>query len=591
MFSHFLRKLASFGSWRSAGRSTLRQAGRRWHLAPNAWHFFDDSGLDLDRWIDDGSAQIVKTGSHRTVYRVELPIGTVFVKHCRINGLRAWFREVLRPAKARLEFENLLAVQNRGIASVVPLAWGVSDCLWPGESFLITRSLDGFAPFLEHLEGPLSAGDCRELAGSLGRFIAKLHDSGIAHPDPHPGNLLVATTDGRCFALIDLHAIRLSRPLSWSESRANLVLFNRWFQLRASRTDRLRFWKAYRQSRLTLPVPVEDQFADQARAVERGTAASNLRFWASRRSRCRGANRYFQCVRTKLTTEAQRKIEENGDKPRIGFFNHASHFVLSVLSSSVSSVTLWLKSSSQMRGHAVRDIPEEKVNNLTANPDSHFEQCGIRILKDSRTSTVAELPGNLILKRVNVRHWFEPIKNLLRPSAVLRSWMNGHALRDRWLPTPRPLAVWHRYRFGLPAEGYLLTEKVEATPLTEPSRSSLFQLARTLRQMHDRGISHRDLKASNILLEGGRDPVLIDLVGVRLGKKVSFRQRAKELARLNASFLASPFATRSERLRFLRTYLSAGDGHLAGWKNWWNAISRATVVKQAKNRRSGRPLA
>ena len=109
--------------------------------------------------------------------------------------------------------------------------------------------------------------------------------------------------------------------------------------------------------------------------------------------------------------------------------------------------------------------------------------------------------------------------------------------------------------------------------------------------MHDRCVSHRDLKASNILLERGESPVLIDLVGVRVGRPVGFHQRAKELARLNASFLSTPGVTRTTRLQFLRSYLASGDCHLADWKSWWKAISLATSAKQAKNRRSGRPLA
>ena len=46
-------------------------------------------------------------------------------------------------------------------------------------------------------------------------------------------------------------------------------------------------------------------------------------------------------------------------------------------------------------------------------------------------------------------------------------------LRDRWLPTPRPLAMFHRLRAGgLPAEGYLLTEKVpDAVGLPEAVRA------------------------------------------------------------------------------------------------------------------------
>jgi tRNA A-37 threonylcarbamoyl transferase component Bud32 len=582
MLSHFLRKFWPFARRVcSAGVSTVRAGSRVWHLTPDAGAILGPAGPDLDRWLADGLAEVVKTGPYRTVYRVRLPGGTVYVKQCRVCTPRAWAREVLRPAKARLEFENALALRDRGIPAVLPVAWGNPDSRWPGESTLITRGRDAAVPFVHLVEQVLPDlppdtrnAVRRQLARGLGQFMARLHDAGVAHPDPHPGNLLVELPASRAprFFLIDLHAVRIGRPLTWAESRANLVLYNRWFQLRASRPDRQRFWRAYRRSRQTLPPATAAAGGSQAREVERGTLASNLRFWAGRERRCLGTNRYFRRVR-------------NGS----------------------------------VRGFAVRDLPDGFLAELLTDPDAAFTRPGVKLLKDSRTSTVAEVviptpdgPRHAVLKRVRVRRWFEPVKNLFRLSPALRSWAAGHSLRDRWLPTPWPLAVLHLYRRGLSAEGYLLVEKVsDAVGLPEAvaglaslpgsERRSILRawvdrLARLLRGMHDRAVSHRDLKAPNVVLAGaatdpaGALPVLIDLVGVRTGVRVSFRQRAKELARLNASFLNCPLVTRSLRLRFLRAYLAAGPRPRDGWKTWWNAVSRATAAKVAKNRRSGREL-
>ncbi len=578
MFSHFLRKIGSLGLGTHFPGRNVRSGGRRWYLTAEGADLFGTDGPDLDRWIADGTAVIVKTGPHRTVYRVALPDATIYLKHCRIMGPRAWAREVLRPAKARLEFENAVALAGRGIAAVQPLAWGETDSSWPGESFLITRSLDSADPFAAFLEGQASsivthcrAAVGRRLATELGRFFARLHDAGIAHPDPHPGNFLleVSPAGEPRFSLIDVHAIRIGRPLSWAESRTNLVLFNRWFQIRVSRADRARFWHSYRQSRQTLP----NLGASHAREVEAGTAVSNLRFWGGRIRRCLGNNRYFLKLR-----------------------------------------------AGAVRSHAVSDLSAPVQAQFLDDPDSLFMHPGVKILKDSRTSKVAEVcletadgTRDAVLKRVNVRRWFEPIKNRFRPSAVLRSWVNGHALRDRWLPTPRPLAMVQVHRLGLPAGGYLLVEKVpDAVGLAEAvaglasrpgiDRRQLLRawsdrLARMVRTMHDRAVSHRDLKAANILLKHAAAdpeaavPVLIDLVGVRVGRRVSFRQRCRELARINASFLNSSLITRGERLRFLRVYLAAGERSELNWKDWWKEIRRATLAKIAKNRRTGRPLA
>ncbi len=563
MWSDVRRKLGSLVT--SPAGPSVRADGRVWHLSAEGHALFGCAGPALDQWLAGDSAAVVKHGPHRTVYRIGLPTGTVYVKHCRINGPRAWVREVVRPPKARLEFENATRLIALGIGAAVPLAWGATDSLWPGESFIITRDLSPAIPFTDFIESHAPANaERRQLARGLGRFLALLHDRGVTHPDPHPGNLLVELPASLVphFALLDVHAVRFGEPLSWRESLANLTRYNRWFQLRASAADRCRFWCEYRLSRQTLAIPRE-----AAIELERATLASNRRFWVARTARYEGTHRTIRAVR-----------------------------------------------AGAVRGLAVRDLPDDFLRELLRDPDGAFARSGTKILKRCVSSTVAELelptpagPKAVILKRVNVRSALDPLKNLFRSSAVRRSWLQGHGLCERWLPTPRPLAMFHRYRAGiLPAEGYLLTEKVsDATGLSEAVRvcrdpiilrAWAGKLARVVRAMHDRGVSHRDLKAPNVMLQGAvidpasAAPVLIDLVGVRASTAtVPLGRRAKELARLNASFLTMPHVTRTERLRFLLAYLRAGERR-ADWKSWWKLVSRATAAKVAKNARTGRAI-
>jgi tRNA A-37 threonylcarbamoyl transferase component Bud32 len=535
--------------------------GRVWHLTPAWLAEFGAAAPRPERWAADGSAAVVKANPARTVYRVELPGGTVFVKHCRVTGPRAWGREAIRPPKARMEFDNALALRRRGVPAVEPLAWGAPDSVWPGESFLVTRGLPA-VPLVEYLERdfPALAPDARraaawKLSAALGVFFARLHDAGVAHPDPHPGNLLVEAPPGGGFrfALIDLHDVALGPPLPWAASRDNLALFNRWFRMRTTRPDRVRFWRAYRGARASLP---PEAGGARAKELERETDASNLRLWAKRELRWLGTSRSIRRVRR-----------------------------------------------GPVRGLAVRDLPTDYLAALLADPDAAFAGPGVQVLKHSKSSTVAVVtvptpagPARAVLKRVPPRSWVDPLKNLFRRSPALRSWVNGHTLRDRGVPTPRPLAVFHRYRAGFPVTGYVLTELVpdavqfDAAVRTGGVSEASLRLARVLRQMHDRGVSHRDLKAANVLLAGGTDPVLIDLVGVSTGPPLPLGRRARELARLNASFLANPAVTPAARLRFLRAYLAAGVGSGVGWKTWWGLVSRATAAKVARNRRRGRVL-
>jgi len=78
--------------------------------------------------------------------------------------------------------------------------------------------------------------------------------------------------------------------------------------------------------------------------------------------------------------------------------------------------------------------------------------------------------------------------------------------------------------------------------------------------MHGMGLAHRDLKAPNILVApaSGPDPrpVLVDLDGLVRTKRVSVRRRMQNLMRLSVSLDEWGVARQTDRLRFLRAYLS-----------------------------------
>jgi tRNA A-37 threonylcarbamoyl transferase component Bud32 len=525
-------------------------------------------GLRLAEWLEAGQARVIKHGPHRTVYRVSLPEVDCYVKHCRVADGRAWLRECFRPPKAAGEYQRCLAVAARGVSTMTPLAVGVVGGLGPGESFFVSRTLDAepLGSFIERTLPNLAERQGvrlrQRLAVALASFLSKLHDAGINHEDLHANNLLLtfdAEDEPRLY-LIDLHAVRLGGPLSPNARRANLVVFNRWFIVRASRADRLRFWRAYRAP--------SDRDADGV-TLEKLTWQSNLRFWTGRDRRCVLDNRYYQRVRSAVAF-----------------------------------------------GHAVADLDAAARDALAADPDEPFRRPGVKLLKDSRSSTVAELDlplggavRRVIYKRFKLTSWFEPLVALLRRTPALRSWVHGHGLRERLLPTPRPLLVLHRRRRGLAGEGYLLTEKVSdaedlsdyvaglgAVPVDERRsrlRSLVEQVARLLRDLHARQLSHRDLKAANILVQrSGWGPGLrlIDLVGVTCHRRLSRRRRVQNLTRLHVSFHCHPLLTRTDKLRFLRTYLAWGLHGKQGWKQWWCQVAAATTAKVTRNRRNGRVL-
>jgi tRNA A-37 threonylcarbamoyl transferase component Bud32 len=547
----------------------------RWTVHPE-WRdrLLGPQGLRLDEWLRTGQAEVVKHGPHRTVYRIALPSTTgasqvVYLKHNRPWNLRAWLRELIRPPKSRIEYDQAREIAARGIDTVEPLAVGEPLGLVPAESFLITRGLCDVQPLNTYLEETLPTLEpVRQvrlrfmLARTLADFLRRLHDQGVTHLDLHPGNLLLRleADDQPRFFLVDLHATTLGPPLGEQACLDNLAQLNNWFALKASRSDRLRFWQHYRGT-------TDPQVAAE---LERRTLRSQFHLWNTRFRRCLGNNRYYQRLRR-----------------------------------------------GELTGHAVRDLAPDLLQRLAGDPDAPFRQAGVSLLKDSASSTVAVLHEGgrrFLYKRFRVRSWGDPWLALLRQTPALRSWILGHALLERGLPTARPLLLLQRQRYSLLTESYLLTEMIEpATNLhyylwgldklpadqrQRQRRRLIDRLARLLRALHCRGLAHRDLKANNILVRDQEFGVrgqesgiwLIDLVGASRHGEVGRRRKVRNLARLNASLQEHHQVSHGERLRFLLLYLQAGLKGRAGWKRWWRQIEQATQAKQERNRRRDRIL-
>ena len=186
----------------------------------------DSDALPLDRWQSEGRLQVVKTGGHRTVYRLALGSGEpgdetrgeLYIKRYRATDWKASLRRVLRGPTSRREYRSMQKAAGLGLPLAEVVA--VGGPLWPGhdqDSWLVTVGVPGSRPLdelLEETESGLSRSERRELAGQAAEIIAKLHDGGLWHGDLHAGNFLVQQSDAgpSRLVLIDLYPVASRRP-------------------------------------------------------------------------------------------------------------------------------------------------------------------------------------------------------------------------------------------------------------------------------------------------------------------------------------------------------------------------------------------
>ena len=563
-----------------------------------------DGALPLETWQAAGRLRVVKQGPHRVVYRLDraMPGGeAVYIKRFACSSWRDAVANAWRGTRARLEWNAAEAVAATGIPTIAPILLGEerrSAGGWSsaGVSYLVTPEIAGSTPLDELVKAVMSGLDTKAvpperivvfrlwLARALGDLAGRLHHANILHPDLHAGNLLVTgrgPADWRLW-LIDLHALRETRGLTVQQRRTNVSELARFFLDWATRSDRARFLRAYRNA-LPIELRPANSLADR---MERETAEAALErseragAWRTDAAWRRGNRHVVRC--------------DGGGRWCRG------------LARLVSSGTTrsWL-------------------DDWRSNPDEWVAARLVAWCKRSVRRQVAAVRGDetgagdvVYAKRIVRAEWLERLSDLARTPIVRHAWLVGQELLRRKIPTPEPIAYLVQPRGQGASEQWLLTAGVpESTTVAawltaesdEVSRATLTavgaRMAAVTARLHRWGYDHRDLKFANWLVRPGEGAVwLLDLDAVRRrprwwslvtgDARLGRSRREQNLSRLAVSAGCYRAISHSDRLRFLRNYLAAIGG-VAGatdWKPWWRAIAARVGRKLQQNAERGRPV-
>lgn len=150
---------------------------------------------------------------------------------------------------------------------------------------------------------------------------------------------------------------------------------------------------------------------------------------------------------------------------------------------------------------------------------------------------------DLVVKQYRNKDWQRSLRRLLRSSRAARAWQFAHLLQQAGIDVPAPVALIEKKRGPLVTASWYLCQYRQGDDLLgawaerAPSVSEKQVIQRLFRQLQQAGISHGDMKGSNLLSDGERI-ALIDYDG----------------ARLHGSSRAAQHALTEDKKRFLRNW-------------------------------------
>jgi len=489
----------------------------------------NEGGID---WRLDGAypgliTDLVETIKHPEMHRVKSTrVRSVFfipktserpgfvLKEFKIRGIGARIRSVILGSPAMREYLALDLLKKAEVSAPIAVAVGVEQGVFPSRSWIVTETIeDSFSLEEILLKKQHALKTISNPAYKVGRLVGAMHQAGVIHNDLHAANILLDRS-GEPYVL-DLHGARIIKNPSLKKSTGDLVSLAGAFMVRGVRTDRLRFFKAYCNLTLT-----DKQFKTAARNLEEKALLRLREFLIKFDTRPLRPGRGFQAINVQ---------DLNGIAER---------------SSRARKLALFL----------------DPYSKKTLNDK------GVLIHSSDRSEVYeVQMDSELfIVKRYTHPGLSKEMKRVFKGSGARRSWINYHKLLFRGISVPKPVLYLEEPLPGPAGRSFVVTEgdrgfvtldKFVERAGRKKIKIVISRLCAQIARMHRLFLRNRDMKAQNILVGPSLEICFIDPDGVKSISEASPYFITKDLMRLNASFAADSPVSRTDRLRFLLTYM------------------------------------
>ncbi len=159
------------------------------------------------------------------------------------------------------------------------------------------------------------------------------------------------------------------------------------------------------------------------------------------------------------------------------------------------------------------------------------------VLKDGSKSFVSHVTlgdAEVVIKGYRHLGLLHSLRHILKGSRAKQAWLTANRLCALEIPTPRPLAYIDEYQGALLWRSYFIYEYIAGpvlhTVLYDPAvpeegkRRLINEVLTMLARLSEHGISHGDLKHTNMICQGDK-VVFIDLDAMRRIPRINCLQR------------------------------------------------------------------